>query len=356
MSSGILPDREIGELFASGALAAARPLDHDQIQPASLDLQARRARLARARQLPARPEPHRRRQARPPEAARDRPRPRRGAGNRLRLHRAAARKPGAAQNDLGIGQSEKLDRPARHLHPRHDRLRPGVRQDPGRLHRPALYRGQPAHLPDHRPHRLAAVADPLPRRQCAAVRGANCTSSMPARRWSPPRRRTFPAAASRCRSTCRGDADRLVGYRGKHHTGLVDVDKRDAQDVLDFWEPLYNHGTTAPASSCSTPTSSTSWCRAKRCTCRRLRRRDDAVRSAGRRIPRALCRLLRSGLRPFVGRRHRQRARCSKCAATRCRSSWSTARSSAAWSMSACARARKRSTAPTSAPTTRRRA
>ena len=39
-----------------------------------------------------------------------------------------------------------------------------------------------------------------------------------------------------------GDADRLVGYRGKHHTGLVDVDKRDAHDVLDFWEPLYNHG------------------------------------------------------------------------------------------------------------------
>ncbi len=37
-----------------------------------------------------------------------------------------------------------------------------------------------------------------------------------------------------------------------------------------------------------------------------LRRRDDALRSAGRRIPRPLCRLLRSGLRPFGGRRHRQ--------------------------------------------------
>ena len=43
-----------------------------------------------------------------------------------------------------------------------------------------------------------------------------------------------------------GDADRLVGYRGKHHTGLVDVDKRAAQDVLDFWEPLYNHGNHGP--------------------------------------------------------------------------------------------------------------
>jgi dCTP deaminase len=39
-----------------------------------------------------------------------------------------------------------------------------------------------------------------------------------------------------------GDKNGLVGYRGKHHTGLVDVDKRAAHDVFDFWEPLYNRG------------------------------------------------------------------------------------------------------------------
>ncbi|RVC69403.1 2'-deoxycytidine 5'-triphosphate deaminase, partial [Mesorhizobium sp. M2A.F.Ca.ET.046.02.1.1] len=39
-----------------------------------------------------------------------------------------------------------------------------------------------------------------------------------------------------------GDKDGLVGYRGKHHTGLVDVDKRAAQDVVDFWEPIYKSG------------------------------------------------------------------------------------------------------------------
>ena len=37
-TTGILPDRDIAALFASGARAAARPLDADQIQPASLDL------------------------------------------------------------------------------------------------------------------------------------------------------------------------------------------------------------------------------------------------------------------------------------------------------------------------------
>lgn len=34
----------------------------------------------------------------------------------------------------------------------------------------------------------------------------------------------------------------LVGYRGKHHTSVVDVDKKASQNVYDFWEPLYNRG------------------------------------------------------------------------------------------------------------------
>lgn len=34
----------------------------------------------------------------------------------------------------------------------------------------------------------------------------------------------------------------LVGYRGKHHTSVVDVDKKAAQDIWDFWEPIYNRG------------------------------------------------------------------------------------------------------------------
>lgn len=39
-----------------------------------------------------------------------------------------------------------------------------------------------------------------------------------------------------------GNADGLIGYRGKHHTAVVDVDVRNAQDVHDFWEPLYAYG------------------------------------------------------------------------------------------------------------------
>lgn len=34
----------------------------------------------------------------------------------------------------------------------------------------------------------------------------------------------------------------LIGYRGKHHTSVIDVDRKGEHDVLDFWEPLYSRG------------------------------------------------------------------------------------------------------------------
>lgn len=33
--------------------------------------------------------------------------------------------------------------------------------------------------------------------------------------------------------------DKLIGYRAKQHSGLIDVDMVGAQDPLDFWEPIY---------------------------------------------------------------------------------------------------------------------
>jgi dCTP deaminase len=42
-----------------------------------------------------------------------------------------------------------------------------------------------------------------------------------------------------------GDPDTgFVGYRAKRHTGVVDVDKPGALDVLDFWEPIHARGRT----------------------------------------------------------------------------------------------------------------
>jgi len=39
-----------------------------------------------------------------------------------------------------------------------------------------------------------------------------------------------------------GNEGGIVGYRGKRHTGLIDVDRRAAYDVLDYWEPIASRG------------------------------------------------------------------------------------------------------------------
>jgi dCTP deaminase len=33
--------------------------------------------------------------------------------------------------------------------------------------------------------------------------------------------------------------DRLVGYRAKRHTGVIDVERRAGYDLVDFWEPMH---------------------------------------------------------------------------------------------------------------------
>ncbi|WP_019219890.1 2'-deoxycytidine 5'-triphosphate deaminase [Bartonella florencae] len=40
----------------------------------------------------------------------------------------------------------------------------------------------------------------------------------------------------------KGDENGLIGYRGKRHTSVIDIDKRAVADILDFWEPLFDHG------------------------------------------------------------------------------------------------------------------
>jgi dCTP deaminase len=39
-----------------------------------------------------------------------------------------------------------------------------------------------------------------------------------------------------------GNAGGILGYRAKRHTALIDVDRRDAYDVLDYWEPIAARG------------------------------------------------------------------------------------------------------------------
>ena len=100
--------------------------------------------------------------------------------------------------------------------------------------------------------------------------------------------------------------DGLVGYRAKRHTGLIDVERRAGYDVTEFWEPMQARADRslildpdefyilASKEAVQVPPDYAA--------------EMVAVRSAGRRVPRALCRLLRSGLR-LCRRRRARRAR-----------------------------------------------
>jgi dCTP deaminase len=39
-----------------------------------------------------------------------------------------------------------------------------------------------------------------------------------------------------------GNNDQLVGYRGKKHAPVIDVDRVGAYDIFDFWEPIHTRG------------------------------------------------------------------------------------------------------------------
>ena len=38
------------------------------------------------------------------------------------------------------------------------------------------------------------------------------------------------------------EGEGIIGYRAKRHSAVIDVDKRDALDMLDFWEPIAGRG------------------------------------------------------------------------------------------------------------------
>lgn len=236
--TGILPDEHIAALFSKGALASARSLDADQIQPASLDLRlSEKAYRVRASFLPG-----------PDSLVADKL-------DRLKLHEidltqgavletgcvyivplletlalpadvSASANPKSSTGRLDIftrvmtDRGGEFDKIAAGYHgPLYmevsPRTFPIVARTGSRLSQirfrtghALLSEGELADL--HRTETLVAVDPPN-------INGGGIALSI----------------------DLRGGADDLIGYRGKHHTSVVDVDKRAANDVLDFWEPLY---------------------------------------------------------------------------------------------------------------------
>ncbi len=239
--TGILPDQDIAALFESGALSTPRALDADQIQPASLDLRlGEKALRVRASFLPG-----------PGHSVADKL-------DRLQLH------------EIDLTAGAVLETGCVYIVPLLERLAlpAGIsasanpKSSTGRLDIftrvmtdhgaefdkiAAGYRG-PLYL-EVSPRTFPIVARTGSRLSQIRFRAGNALLSED-ELHALHRGETLVAADQPNISgggialsiDLKGDASGLVGYRAKHHTGLIDVDRRAAHDVLDFWEPLYNRG------------------------------------------------------------------------------------------------------------------
>ncbi|MEM7216115.1 MAG: 2'-deoxycytidine 5'-triphosphate deaminase [Pseudomonadota bacterium] len=239
--SGILPDQAIAGLLSSGALSSARELDHDQIQPASLDLRlGAKAYRVRASFLPGKDFT---------------------VGEKLErfklheldLHSGAILETGCVYL---VPLLESLDLPE------HISASANPKSSTGRLdiftrvivdrsqafdQIPAGYNGplfleiSPSTFPVvvRTGSRLSQIRfrdglTVLDDQELLALHEAETLVAT-----AEPNIHNHGIGLSIDLS---GDENGLVGYRGKRHTGLVDVDKKAVHSILDFWEPIHNHG------------------------------------------------------------------------------------------------------------------
>jgi len=240
-ATGILPDRAIAELFRDGAIRAGRPLDGDQIQPASLDLRlGDRAWRIRASFLPGRD------------------------------HRVEDKLARFSLHEIDLTRGAVLETGCVYLVPLIEELAlpEGIsasanpKSSTGRLdiftrviadralgfdtiaagyHGPLYLEVSPATFPVivRTGSRLSQIRF---RHGNALLDDSQLLALHEARRLVDTARPSIHAGGIGVSIDLEGDGNGLVGYRGKRHTGVVDVDRKAACDVLDFWEPIYNRG------------------------------------------------------------------------------------------------------------------
>ena len=241
MQQGILPDREIAALWENGALAAPRPLAADQIQPASLDLRlGERAWRVRASFLPG-----------PAHTVAEKL-------DRLKLHEVDLRAgavletgcvyivpllerlalpadiSASANPKSSTGRLDIFTRVMTDRGPEFDKIPAGYR---GPLYTEVSPRTFP--IVTRTGSRLSQVRFRIGNAVLSEVDLQNLHASERLVAAETPNISGGGVALS---IDLTGDESRLIGYRGKRHTGLIDVDLRAEHEVVDFWEPLYDHG------------------------------------------------------------------------------------------------------------------
>lgn len=241
VKTGILPDAEIASLFSQGALKAERALDDDQIQPASLDLRLGNvAYRVRASFLPG-----------PRSLVSEKL-------DRLKLHEISL--DAGAVLETGcvyiVPLMESLQLPedvSASANPKSStgrldiftRVMTDYGQEFDKI--PAGYDG-PLYL-EVSPRTFPIVVRPGSRLSQVRFRRGNALLSeedLAALH----QQETLVASETPNISgggialsiDLNGGDNGLIGYRAKHHSGLIDVDRKAGYDVRDFWEPLPDFG------------------------------------------------------------------------------------------------------------------
>jgi dCTP deaminase len=235
---GILPGQGIAAMAEAGAIAADLPIGSDQVQPASLDLRlGARAWRVRASFLPS---------------------ARTGIDERLRglaLHKIALSDEGTVL-ETGcvyiVELEERLKLPldlAAATNPKSSTGRLDVFTRvigdrvasfdalPGGYEGPLFLEVSPRTFPIlvRRGSRLAQIRF---RRGAAKLDGKSLAALHAREQLVDTESADLGAGAVAVSVDLSGGRSGLAGFRAKRHTGLIDVDRRGAYDVADFWEPL----------------------------------------------------------------------------------------------------------------------
>jgi len=214
MRDGILPCQSIEALIADGAITASAPFDHDQVQPASLDLRlGARAWRVRASFLP-------------------------GLGRRV-----ATRIEDVAMHELDLAKGAVLERGCVYIAeiaerlalPPHVAARANPKSSTGRVD--VFVRA----LTDHGPafdDIAEGYAGPIyleiaPQTFSVLVRAGTRLNQLRLKRGAP--------SALSVRSVGVDLQTGVAGFRARRHAGVIDLDRVDGHDPRDFWEPLSPH-------------------------------------------------------------------------------------------------------------------
>jgi dCTP deaminase len=232
---GVIPSQGIAEMFATGAIAAERPLDEGQVQPASLDLRlGARAYRVRASFLP-------------------------GAGRRI-----SERLDAFAMHEIDLRPGAVLEKGCVYLVPLAERLDlppevsavANAKSSTGRLDlftRLITDRGtefdriEPGYAgplyAEISPRSFSVLVRPGMRLNQIRFRAGSATLDDAAlRRLDAEQRLTDGTAHIAGGLAFSVDlAPReggIVGYRAKPHTGLIDLDRIGHYDPAEYWEPV----------------------------------------------------------------------------------------------------------------------